>query len=112
MIGSAIERHPGAIEPAQRVGERRAIRVADGKVIEARRSRRRRLAAGALPRVQGDVMVIATSTQEGRGVAHALRDGETQHAVIERERTLEIGDLEVDVPDIYSWIDGVVHCQQ
>jgi len=56
--------------------------------------------------------MIAASAEERRRVAHALRDSKAEHAVIERQRTLEIRDLEVDVPDIYSWIDGVVHCQQ
>ena len=68
-------------------------------MIEPRRAGRRRRAALAFPGIQADVVMIAAGRDEGRLVAAPLHQFKAEHAAIKAERTLEIGDLEVDVAD-------------
>src|SRR5580704_2009937 len=66
---------------------------------------RRRRAAAALPGVEPDMVVVAAGRDEG-GAGPAGGERESQHAAIEIERPLQIGDLEVDVADLDPVIDG------
>jgi hypothetical protein len=109
VIARPVERHAGGAHAEQRLAERRAIRISDGEVIEARRPFRRRIAALAFPGIQTDVMVIAAGAQECRGPAHALRDFKAKHARIERDGTLEICNFQVHVPDLGAGIDALRH---
>ncbi len=108
VIRGAVERHVRVDQAAQRVGERRAIGIADRRVIQARRWRRRG-AVAALPGVQADVVVIAAGAEERGRRADAGGHLEPEHALVERERAVEVGDFQVDVPDVDAWIDGVGH---
>ncbi len=51
-------------------------------------------------------MVIAAGRNERRTGAHPLHHLEAEHAAIEAERTIEIGDLEMDMPDARTGNDG------
>jgi hypothetical protein len=55
------------------------------------------------------VVVVAAGAEEGGGRAHPLRQLEAQHALVERQRAVEVGDLQVDVADVDAGIDGVCH---
>jgi hypothetical protein len=57
------------------------------------------MAAFALPGVEADVVMIAARRNERRAVAHPLHHLEAEHAAIEAERAVEIGDLEMNMPD-------------
>jgi hypothetical protein len=57
------------------------------------------MAAFAFPGVETDVVMIAAGGDE-RGVrAQALHQLEAEHAAIEAKCAVEIGDLEMDMPD-------------
>ena len=74
-------------------------------MIEARRAGRGRRSPGALPCVQPDMMMIPAGRHE-RGLAPVtLGQREAEHAGVETERAVEIGDLEMDMSDPCSGID-------
>ena len=75
-------------------------------MIEARGAGRRRRAAEALPGVERDVVVIAAGGQECRLAAAPLHQLEAQHVAIERQRAIEVGDLQVHVADAHAVGDG------
>ena len=51
-------------------------------------------------------MVVVAAGRDERGlVAHALLQLEAEHAAVEAERALEVGDLQVDVADVDARID-------
>src|ERR1041385_2177888 len=60
--------------------------------------------ARALPGVDGDVVVVAARAQECRLVAHPLGQLEPVQSLVEGQRPLQVGNLEVDVPDPHAWI--------
>ena len=64
------------------------------------------MAAFAFPGVEADVVVIAAGRNERRAGAHPLHHLEAEHAAIEAERAIEIGDLEMDMPDPGAGDDG------
>ena len=108
MIARAFEGDVIVRQSAKRISKRGAIRIANGDVVQTRGAWRRRTTAGALPCVQANVVVVATGAEECRtGLA---RDHvEAQHPAVERDRTIEIRDLEVDVADVNSRIDALAH---
>jgi hypothetical protein len=55
--------------------------------------------ASTLPRIQRNVVMISASREEGSLRAPPLRDFESEHAAVERERPFEIGHLQVNVTD-------------
>ena len=105
VVARAVERDARVEHAAERVRERPAVRVADrrrgrGPWCSAAAASRRRL-----PRVQPDVVVVAARRDEGRLVAEALLELEAEHAALERERPVDVRDLEVDVPDVDARVD-------
>src|SRR5262249_52524503 len=74
MVARAVERDPGRQDGAQRVGERRARGIENGQMIKPGAASRRRRAAGTLPGIEADVMVIAPRRNERRLVAASLHD--------------------------------------
>src|ERR1700712_1388708 len=66
------------------------------------------MAASALPGVEADVVVIAAGRNERRGRAHLLHHLEAEHAAIKPQRPIEIGDLEVHMPDPRTGNNGRV----
>lgn len=109
VIGGAIERDLMLDEAAQGIGERWAIGIEDGDVIEAGGAGRRWFAATAFPGVEADVMMITTSGDEGRAGAVALRELKAEHAAVEGERALQIGHLQMNVADANAGMDGRTH---
>jgi len=108
VIGGAAERHPVADEAAKSVGQLLAPGVEDRDVVEPGRAGGGPVAAAALPGVEPDVMVVAPGGEKGSLTSVALRDLEAEDAVVEGDRAVEIGDLEVDVPDPGRRRDGAV----
>jgi hypothetical protein len=51
-------------------------------------------------------MVIAAGAEKRGGRSQPRRQLEAEHAVVERERAIEIGDFQVDVADVDAGIDG------
>ena len=82
--------------------------IEDRGVKQPGGARRRRMAAFAFPGVEADVVVIAAGRNERRARAHALHHLEAEHAAIEAERAIEIGDLEMNMPDPGAGDDGWV----
>ena len=66
------------------------------------------MAAFALPGVEADMVVIAAGRNERRTGTHPLHHLEAEHAAVEPERAIEIGDLEMDMPDPRAGNDGWV----
>jgi hypothetical protein len=106
VIGGTFERDVGTDEAAECVGELGARGIDDGEVIEAGGAGCRRGAAMALPGVEADVVMVSTCGEEGSGIADALCDLKAEDVMIERERAIEVGDLEMDVTYSGLWVDG------
>jgi hypothetical protein len=53
--------------------------------------------------------VVAACRQECRLGAEALLELEAQHVAVEGDRTVEVGDLEVDVADARTVVDHIAH---
>src|ERR1043165_607402 len=109
VVGRAIEFDTRGPEPTKGVGQGRAGRIEDGVVVKTGSAGCGGLAAETLPRVEADVVVIATGGEEGRGVAEALRELEAEDVAIEADGAFEVGDLEVGVADADFGVDGGVH---
>ena len=109
VIGRTLEGNGGLVEPAQGVRQRGAVGVPDREVVEPGCALRWRGGTATLPRVEADVVMVAAGAQKRRRVAHPLRDLESQHAVVEREGPLEVGNLQVHVADVHARIDGILH---
>ena len=96
-------------QPPDGAAELGAVGVDEGDVVEAGVAGRRRTGAGALPRVDPDVVVVVAGGEEG-GVEAALaavgRHAEPEGVAIERQRAVEVGDPEVDVADADGRVDG------
>ncbi len=105
VVAGAFERDLGGDQPPQRVGQKPAGRVENGGMVKAGGAGGGRRAAAALPGVQADMMVVAAGRDEGRA-RPAGGHRETQHAAIEIERPLQVGDLEMDVADAHPRVDG------
>src|ERR1700674_32330 len=97
MIGGAVERDVSRGQSSQRIGQRGARRIESREMKQAGAIRRRRRTAGALPRIQPDVMMIATGGNERGLLAGALHQFEAEDSAIESERSFEVGHLEMDV---------------
>jgi hypothetical protein len=64
------------------------------------------MTALASPGVQADVVVIPAGGNERRLWTHALHQLKAKHAAIKSKRALEIGHLEVNMPDPRARDDG------
>src|SRR6185436_7101609 len=60
---------------------------------------RRRMAAGAFPSVQSDVMMITPGGKEHGLRAVALRDLKAEHVAIERQRPFQVRHFQMNVAD-------------
>src|SRR5262245_8659699 len=107
VIARTFQRNPSRKQSFQSVGECRPRRIQNSYVIKAGAAGRRGRTAAALPGVEADMVVVSASRYEGRLMAVALGQRESKHAAIECERAVEIRDLEVDVPDLDTGINGM-----
>ncbi len=74
-------------------------------MIEPGGAGRRSGPAGALERVQPDVVVIATSGQEGQLIADTTGDLEAEDVAVEADGAVELSHLQVDMADLRAGID-------
>ena len=72
-------------------------------VVQPGRAGRWRLPAGALPGVQRDVMVVAAGAEERRAV-HLGLQLEAEESLVEGERPVQVGDLQVDMTDPHAGV--------
>jgi hypothetical protein len=105
VVGSAGQRHARVDTAPHSVGEAAAIRVQDRVVVEAGAARGWRRPAGALPGVETDVVVVAAGREECRLTAEPLLQLEPEHIAVERERSVQVGNLEMHVADADLRID-------
>ena len=49
--------------------------------------------------------MVAACRDEGRLLAVAMLELETEHAAVEVERAADVGDLQVNMPDVHTRID-------
>src|SRR5258708_7974518 len=64
------------------------------------------MAPFAFPGIQPDMVMIATGRNECCAEAHPLHQFEAKYVAIEAERAIEIGDLQMDMPDPCACDDG------
>jgi len=99
VVAGARQGDAGLDEAGEGVGEVAAGGVEDRRVVEPGVARRRRGAAEAVPGVEAEVVVVAAGGEERRLAAVALLQLEAEHAGIEGDGAVEVGDLEMHVPD-------------
>src|SRR5262249_22791137 len=91
-------------------GQIAPLRIIDREVIEAGRAGRGGLAAGAFPRVEAEMMMVAASGEKGGAVPHLGDQVEAEQIAIKADRPVEIGDLEMNVADARAgWNRWLVH---
>ena len=54
-------------------------------------------------------MVVPAGREEGGLVAHPGHLLESEHVAVEIDCTIEVGDLQMHMADIDSWINGFAH---
>jgi hypothetical protein len=63
------------------------------------------MTAFAFPGIETDMVMVTARGNEGRAGTEALHQFEAEHAAVETQRTVEIGDLEVNMADPRSCND-------
>ena len=107
VIGRPVDR-PAMIEQAfERDGQICARRIVDGEVVQASRAGGGWCPILALPGVEADVVVVATSGEKGCAL-EVKEQVEAQVVAIKADRALQVGDLEVDMSDTGLGRDGCV----
>ena len=106
VVAGAVELQAGIDHPLERVGKVTPRRVQERRVEQAGGAGRRRPAAGALPGVQSDMVVVAAGRQERRLPPVELLHLEPEHPGIEADRPVDVGHLQVDMADARSRRDG------
>src|ERR687889_2853660 len=99
MVGGAVYWVLSFEEPAEGLREISALGVEDGEVEEACCVPRSRGRVLAHPGVQADVVVVPTGGEEHRVLPVPLGDLEPQNVPVEPQSALDVGYLEVHVPD-------------
>lgn len=107
VVRGTAEHDAGVGETPQRIGERTAVWIANRNVKETCAARRWGWCVLRVPSVEADVMVVATSRDEGGLIANPLLQLEAQGVAVERERPIQIGYLQVNVADVDAGIDWV-----
>src|SRR5438445_5000542 len=105
-MAGAVELNSGDDQAMQRCRQRRPGRIENRGVKQSRSAGRRRMAAFTLPGVEPDVVVIAAGRNERCARAEPLHQLEAEHAAIKPERTIEVGDLQMNMPDPCAGNDG------
>jgi hypothetical protein len=115
VIGELAQRDARRLQPAHGVGEPRPGRIVERDVVEARHAVGLRAAAGGLPGVEPQVVVIAAGRDEqdvarrapAGDVARLGDDVEAEHADVEVAHPVDVGGAQVDVADAHAGIDRV-----
>jgi hypothetical protein len=105
VIGGAFKWNFCLEETAQRVGEFLPCRIKNRQMVKASRSQRRWRPAGAFPRIQAYVMVIASSREKRCFLSVALRDLKAEHIAIKVERTFQVGHLQMNMANPDLWMN-------
>jgi hypothetical protein len=105
VIGRTLQGNTGALEPLKGIGKRGTRGIPDGHVVQPRASLGRRRSSPAFPRIQRDVMVVASGADECGARPIPRRQFEPEDVAIKRQGAIQIGNLEVNVPDINAGID-------
>ena len=113
MVRDLAERPVDRLEAAQGIGQAGAGRVADGDVVQSGDAVRLGPAAGRLPGVEADVVVIAARREEedvagGAPAGHAARlhhHVESEHIDVEGAHAVDVGGAQVDVADRHARVD-------
>ena len=90
MIAGAVELDAGGHESAESIGERWACGIQNRKVVQPRRSMRRRRSAKAFPRVKASGGG-ATRRNKCRSAPVSLGQFEAEDTAVEVQGSLEIG---------------------
>ena len=109
MVGAVVDRDAVVEQPLDGAAELAAVGVEERDVVEAGVAGRRRRGAGALPRVDPDVVVVVAGGEEGGVEADLAPVGghaEAERVAVEGERAVEVGDPEVHVADADGGVDG------
>src|SRR5262249_16705995 len=113
VVRRPVELDACSDETTQRVGQSRPSRVPDRDVIETRGPWSWRRAALAFPGVQPNVMVVAPRRDEDRLATVARLFLEAEDVAPEAQRSLDVGNLQVDVANINAGIyRPVAHADQ
>src|SRR5438093_3259926 len=109
VIGDAVEPDAGFTQTFDSRCKAAAIGIADRQMVQARVPLSRRRAAAAEPCVQRDVMVIVAGREKrGAVVGQAQNEIEAENVLVERERAIEIGHLQMNMPDARTSRDAVL----
>jgi len=106
MVGGPVQRDACAHHPRQRIGQSGAVGIEDRGVVEPRVPRWRGCAARAFPGVEPDMVVIAASGQKGRAGPVSLGHFKAEHAAVEGDGPVQIGDFQVNMADACGRGDG------
>ena len=106
VIGRAVERNARVLQSAQGIAQRGSGRVENRDVKEAGCTWRRWLSTRTFPGVEPDVVMVAASGDKRRARTEPLHKGKPEHAAIKRERTFDVGNLQMYVTDPNGRIEG------
>jgi hypothetical protein len=115
VIRRSFERDASLRDSAQGVGQFSPCRVQDGDMVQAGRAGRWRLASGAFPSVQSDVMVITPAERNTACAPWRCVISKPKHVAIERQRPFQVRHFQMNVanPDLQmKWVglrDWLVH---
>src|SRR5215211_926791 len=97
MVGGAFEWNFCIDQSTQRVTQSRARWIENRQMIEAGGAGRGRCAAAAFPGVETNMMVVVASRDKGDLRSHALLNLESKNVAVERERAIDVGNLQMHV---------------
>src|SRR5688572_24638175 len=81
-------------------------------MIQTRRAERGWTSPGTFPCVEANVVMITARRNERRLTTESLLQFESKNVAVELQRPLQIGHLQVNVPDAHSRVNGCVwHCR-
>src|SRR5947209_12287037 len=65
------------------------------------------MTSGAFPGIQADMMMVSACRNKGRLRSIALHQFEAKDSAVEVKRTLQLGDLQMNMTNTHSGIDGL-----
>ncbi len=108
VVGAVVDRVAVVEQPLDRVAELAAVGVQERDVVEAGVPVWGWGAAGAVPGVQPEVVVVVARGEErgfDSGRATVGREVEAEDVAVEMGRAVQIGDAQVHVPDADRGMD-------
>ena len=111
VVGAVVDLDAVGEQPRDGAAELTAVGIDEGRVVEAGVPRGRRGRAGALERVQADVVVVVAGREEDHrqaGRAGVGRHRQPEGVAVEGQRPVQVGDAQMHVPDADRGVDGLV----